>query len=283
MASATTTPLPTPGAQLQCKHACVHTAKKLRQAPTPPDDDIRIRSSRLSPPIGKVLSPRAVVVATQGTRTKAGRYLYRRRESCWSGGRGCSSPAPAMDPCPAASLLALAQMLSPPAGDEDEEGGGGSIDGVSSAGPGSIGPPKASATPATTQVKSGDSKEIWNPDEVPEGSEYDDAWDSREQPEYEILFKQHVVAEDMFLGMSRKDPSSACCEDMLIKIKLPDTKASDITLDIRETVLDLRSPQKFQLQISHFPGSSSCTCLTLWTPRTERPASCLKRALWKSP
>ncbi|XP_061454753.1 dynein axonemal assembly factor 6 isoform X4 [Rhineura floridana] len=185
MASATTTPLPTPGAQLQCKHACVHTAKKLRQAPTPPDDDIRIRSSRLSPPIGKVLSPRAVVVATQGTRTK-----------------------------------------------------------VSSAGPGSIGPPKASATPATTQVKSGDSKEIWNPDEVPEGSEYDDAWDSREQPEYEILFKQHVVAEDMFLGMSRKDPSSACCEDMLIKIKLPDTKASDITLDIRETVLDLRSPQK---------------------------------------
>ncbi|XP_062819812.1 dynein axonemal assembly factor 6 [Anolis carolinensis] len=48
----------------------------------------------------------------------------------------------------------------------------------------------------------------------------------------------------MFLGMSRKDPSTACCEDMLIKIKLPDTKASDITLDIQEKILDLRSPQK---------------------------------------
>ncbi|XP_007442933.1 protein PIH1D3 [Python bivittatus] len=44
--------------------------------------------------------------------------------------------------------------------------------------------------------------------------------------------------------MSRKDPSTACCEDMLIKIKLPDTKASDITLDIQEKLLDFRSPQK---------------------------------------
>ncbi|XP_015687885.1 protein PIH1D3 [Protobothrops mucrosquamatus] len=61
---------------------------------------------------------------------------------------------------------------------------------------------------------------------------------------YEIVFKQQVRAEDLFLGTSRKDPSTACCEDMLIKIKLPDTKASDITLDIQEKLLDFRSPQK---------------------------------------
>ncbi|KAL7979643.1 hypothetical protein Chor_004801 [Crotalus horridus] len=30
----------------------------------------------------------------------------------------------------------------------------------------------------------------------------------------------------------------------MIKIKLPDTKASDITLDIQEKLLDFRSPQK---------------------------------------
>uniref|UniRef100_A0A8D2LPH2 PIH1 domain containing 3 n=1 Tax=Varanus komodoensis TaxID=61221 RepID=A0A8D2LPH2_VARKO len=93
-------------------------------------------------------------------------------------------------------------------------------------------------------VKSGDHKDIWCMEEVAEGSEYEDAWDTREQPEYEILFRQQVGTEDMFLGMTRKDPSTACCEDMLIKIKLPDTKVSDVTLDVQEKVLDLRSPQK---------------------------------------
>lgn len=37
---------------------------------------------------------------------------------------------------------------------------------------------------------------------------------------YEILFKQQVGTEDIFLGMSRKDPSTACCEDMLVS-KMP--------------------------------------------------------------
>uniref|UniRef100_A0A674JUB0 Dynein axonemal assembly factor 6 n=1 Tax=Terrapene triunguis TaxID=2587831 RepID=A0A674JUB0_9SAUR len=96
----------------------------------------------------------------------------------------------------------------------------------------------------TPDVKSGNRKDIWNTEEVPEGSEFDDIWDPREQPEYEILFKQQVGAEDIFLGMSRKNPSTACCEDMLIKIKLPDTKSSDITLDIQDKILDLRTPKK---------------------------------------
>ncbi|NWI98701.1 PIHD3 protein, partial [Crypturellus undulatus] len=94
------------------------------------------------------------------------------------------------------------------------------------------------------QVKSENSKTIWNTEEVPEGSEFDDTWDPREQPEYEIFFKQRVGTEDMFLGMSRKDSSTACCEDLVIKIKLPETKFSDITLDLQDKVLDLRTPQK---------------------------------------
>uniref|UniRef100_A0A8D0HR31 Dynein axonemal assembly factor 6 n=1 Tax=Sphenodon punctatus TaxID=8508 RepID=A0A8D0HR31_SPHPU len=91
-----------------------------------------------------------------------------------------------------------------------------------------------------------------NSEEVPEASEYDDPWDPREQPEYEILFKQKVGAEDIFLGMSRKDPSTACCEEMLIKIKLPDSKASDILLDVQEKILDLRTPKiKLLLHLPH--------------------------------
>ncbi|XP_026572399.1 protein PIH1D3 [Pseudonaja textilis] len=145
-------------------------------------------------------------------------------------------------PLPADSLLALAELLSSDPGDEDgADAAQGPAGGRS--GPGNIGPRKASDASAAP-LPPEDGKAIWSAGEVPEGSAGDASWDPREQPEYEIVFKQQVRAEDLFLGMSRKDPSTACCEDMLIKIKLPDTKASDITLDIQEKLLDFRSPQK---------------------------------------
>ncbi|NXX86218.1 PIHD3 protein, partial [Urocolius indicus] len=107
-----------------------------------------------------------------------------------------------------------------------------------------------------SQVKSEHGKTIWNTEEVPEGSEFDDSWDTREQPEYQILFKQSVGTEDVFFGMSRKDPSTACCEDMVIKIKLPETKCSDITLDIQDKVLDLRTAKKKLLLHLPYPVDS---------------------------
>ncbi|NXS16790.1 PIHD3 protein, partial [Mystacornis crossleyi] len=106
------------------------------------------------------------------------------------------------------------------------------------------------------QVKSENRKTIWNTDEVPEGSEFDDTWDPREKPEYEIFFKQYVGTEDVFFGMTGKDPSTACCEDIVIKIKLPETKYSDITLDIQEKVLDLRTPKKKLLLHLPYPVNS---------------------------
>ncbi|XP_074863922.1 dynein axonemal assembly factor 6 [Carettochelys insculpta] len=143
------------------------------------------------------------------------------------------------------SLQALAKLLADPQEEDNDDNDFGShSSSVSTVGPGNIGPAKEAEPTVTHQVKSGNSKDIWNTDEVPEGSEFDDIWDPREQPEYEILFKQQVGAEDIFLGMSRKDPSTACCEGMLIKIKLPDTKSSNITLDIQDKILDLRTPKK---------------------------------------
>ncbi|CAB1326717.1 unnamed protein product [Coregonus sp. 'balchen'] len=87
-----------------------------------------------------------------------------------------------------------------------------------------------------------DSKAIWSEEEVTEGSQFDDLTDTRPKPEYDILLKQNVGTEDVFLGMSRKDPSSMCCDSMLVKIKLPDTKATDVVLDVKEKFLDLRTP-----------------------------------------
>ncbi|XP_050821711.1 dynein axonemal assembly factor 6 [Gopherus flavomarginatus] len=143
------------------------------------------------------------------------------------------------------SLQALAKLLADhQEEDSDDSDFGSRSSSVSTVGPGNIGPAKKAEPTVTPDVKSGNSKDIWNTEEVPEGSEFDDIWDPREQPEYEILFKQQVGAEDIFLGMSRKNPSTACCEDMLIKIKLPDTKSSDVTLDIQDKILDLRTPKK---------------------------------------
>ena len=40
---------------------------------------------------------------------------------------------------------------------------------------------------------------------------------------YEFMYKQAVETQDVFLGMGEKDPSSAQCEDMLLRIELPGT------------------------------------------------------------
>ncbi|KAM6253817.1 dynein axonemal assembly factor 6 isoform 4-T4 [Porphyrio hochstetteri] len=142
---------------------------------------------------------------------------------------------------PGSSLQSLAKLLCDAQEQDDDEQV--PCSSLSTMTPGSIGPVKKETT-GSSQVKSENNKTIWNTDEVPEGSEFDDTWDLREQPEYQILFKQSVGTEDVFFGMSRKDPSTACCEDVVIKIKLPETKYSDITLDIQDKVLDLRTPTK---------------------------------------
>ncbi|KAM9459123.1 dynein axonemal assembly factor 6 isoform 1-T1 [Salvelinus alpinus] len=117
-------------------------------------------------------------------------------------------------------------------------------------GPGDIGLPSPASHKSAYTKK--DSKAIWSEEEVTEGSQFDDLTDTRPKPEYDILLKQNVGTEDVFLGMSRKDPSSMCCDSMLVKIKLPDTKATDVVLDVREKFLDLRTPNfKLGLHLPH--------------------------------
>uniref|UniRef100_A0A8B7U022 Protein PIH1D3 n=1 Tax=Castor canadensis TaxID=51338 RepID=A0A8B7U022_CASCN len=82
-------------------------------------------------------------------------------------------------------------------------------------GPGNIGPTKIEEFKAITQCSSETSEDIWSPEEVPDGAEHDDMWDVREIPEYEIIFKQHVGTEDVYLGLTRKDTSTACCQELV--------------------------------------------------------------------
>ncbi|XP_043913537.1 dynein axonemal assembly factor 6 [Protopterus annectens] len=149
------------------------------------------------------------------------------------------------------SLQALSDLLNPKR-DEDDDSEDEILSNTSVArqGPGQIGPPKKQEQ--EDKVASQRDEDKWTEEEVSTVSGFDDRWDPREQPEYQIIFKQQVTAEDVFLGMSRKDPSTACCEDMLIKIILPDTDILDITLDIKEKFLDLQTPKyKLGLHLPH--------------------------------
>ncbi|XP_025087237.1 protein PIH1D3-like [Pomacea canaliculata] len=110
--------------------------------------------------------------------------------------------------------------------------------------PGDIGP-KAKPQNKASGSKKNSSKDIWDAEEVVEGSEYDCLHDPRPQPGYEIIYKQAVTSEDMFLQMGNKTPATASCEDMIVKIHLPETKMSDVELDVKEKFLDLRTPKYF--------------------------------------
>jgi len=43
---------------------------------------------------------------------------------------------------------------------------------------------------------------------------------------YEFRYKQSVTTSDNFLGMSGKDPSSICCEQLVLVVQLPQTTAA---------------------------------------------------------
>lgn len=64
---------------------------------------------------------------------------------------------------------------------------------------------------------------------------------------------QAVETTDAFLGMSLKDASSTCCEDIVIRIELPGTEAKgEIDLDVNDTNLTVRSPKyKLFLHLPH--------------------------------
>eukprot|EP01060_Flectonema_neradi_P029397 TRINITY_DN405_c6_g1_i1.p1 TRINITY_DN405_c6_g1~~TRINITY_DN405_c6_g1_i1.p1 ORF type:complete len:215 (+),score=44.95 TRINITY_DN405_c6_g1_i1:52-696(+) len=115
--------------------------------------------------------------------------------------------------------------------------------------PGNLGPQISAATAAAGVNFSKekprkkipiDEKDIWDADEIVDLA----VLEKRERPEHEILFKQQVGSNDVFLGLDyEKDPSSSSCEEMVIRIELPkENLAKDIKLDVEANSIDLRSP-----------------------------------------
>lgn len=96
-------------------------------------------------------------------------------------------------------------------------------------------------------------KDIWDVNEVEEGEEFDTSDDPRIQPDYEITYKQKVTTEDIFLQMGNKTPSTASCEDMVVKIILPGVqKISEIDVNLFDKFLDCRTSKLYAILIVIF-------------------------------
>ena len=114
---------------------------------------------------------------------------------------------------------------------------------VSGMTPGMIGPPKAAVVKAKPKPKAvADRNEIWDADAV--NAVDDEPDDGRPQAEYEIVYKQNVSPEDMFLGVDPERHAGVSCSDaLLLKVLLPGTKLADIELDVRETFVRVQAPK----------------------------------------
>ena len=78
--------------------------------------------------------------------------------------------------------------------------------------PGCIGGQPPPTTTSSAEKNSTASKE--DKQECPSDSD-----DPRPEPEYEVVFRQAVGAEDVFLGMGNKNPTTASCEELVVRGK----------------------------------------------------------------
>lgn len=99
-----------------------------------------------------------------------------------------------------------------------------------------------------------DQKAIWTPQEfqASSGVVVKDDGDDRAIPKYEVMPRQRIGASDAYLNLQELDPSSDRCQELLIKIWLPDTSLKDISVDVLEDRLLLQAPKhRLNLALPH--------------------------------
>ncbi|KYN40436.1 Uncharacterized protein CXorf41 [Trachymyrmex septentrionalis] len=146
-----------------------------------------------------------------------------------------------------ADLQALQNLICPSKDDSDSEDDLPQA-GARKFGPGDIGAP-SDLSQDSSQNRSGphaplQSKgdDIWHPSEAVDTQNLQD-YDPRKPPEYEMKFKQAVTAEDVYLGMGFKTPSTASCEWLSVLVKLPQETREKVELSVESEAIDVRSPR----------------------------------------
>lgn len=76
--------------------------------------------------------------------------------------------------------------------------------------------------------------------------------DGRTEAAYEIIYRQAVTPEDIYLQMGAKSPATASCEDMILSIHLPGEVFTALELDVTNTEVNLSGfSHKLFLQLPH--------------------------------
>ncbi|OQS04599.1 hypothetical protein THRCLA_03186 [Thraustotheca clavata] len=161
-------------------------------------------------------------------------------------------------------LLALSDLLRPEEDYEDDRK-------PSSINPSSIAPvslPIEARDRPIGQIKVKDPKAIWDEDEITSDGEDEEFGDTRKRPKHEILYKQDVMTEDVFLGLGDKDPSTAHCDAMVVKIQFPGHTLRQIDLDVKHQKLVAQSSTMklstfLPYPVKHKEGKAK------WDPKTE--------------
>ncbi|CAL8086079.1 unnamed protein product [Calicophoron daubneyi] len=143
------------------------------------------------------------------------------------------------------NIVALQKLLRDPEDEEQDSDHEDTKASISRMKPSDIGPrpKKVEDKGDTKKEETKDPDDIWDAEEIPEGTEFEDIHDPRPQPEYELFYKQDVSPEDIYLQMGMKNPTTASCQFLVARIKLPGCKYSDVKLDVKEKFLDLRTPK----------------------------------------
>ncbi|XP_012226798.2 dynein axonemal assembly factor 6 [Linepithema humile] len=157
-------------------------------------------------------------------------------------------------------IKALQNLISPSKDDSDIE------DDLPQAGARKLGPSDIGAQSDPSQDHSGPhallrgaGDDIWHPSEAVDTKNTQDN-DPRMVPEYEIKFKQAVTAEDVYLGMGFKTPSTASCEWLSVLVKLPQETREKVELSVESEAIDVRgSRYRLHLPTPHpvDPNASS--------------------------
>merc|ERR1719456_1595413 len=93
--------------------------------------------------------------------------------------------------------------------------------------------------------------EVWNDDDLKasSGMTVKDQGDDRLQPKYDVLLRQDLGSEDMYLNLGDRDPGSDHCSSIVVKIFLPDTELKQISLEVLHDRVLVQAP-KYRLNLA---------------------------------
>jgi hypothetical protein len=93
--------------------------------------------------------------------------------------------------------------------------------------------------------------DVWVEDDLKAGSGVvvKTKGDDRVEPKHDILLRQDLGAQDMYLNLGDRDPSSDHCDTIVVKVQMPDTELKNISLEVLDDRILVQAP-KYRLNLA---------------------------------